>query len=85
MGLLTSKFLDRLDNITWIDLITTWSTPPTLVATIAEGEVWSYTFNLTTRYRLVPIPYNPNNDTFYGVFQSNTLSSPIVARSVPIS
>jgi hypothetical protein len=65
---------------TWEFYALTWSTTPTFVATIAAGDVYSYTLNSTTRYRLVPNPYDATDDAFYSTFVNPTLSGLIVAR-----
>lgn len=65
---------------TWEYYVANWSTTPTQVATIGAGTVWSYTLNSTTRYRLVPSPYDPEQDAFYATFSNPTLGSLIVRR-----
>lgn len=66
--------------LTWTSLATSWSTPPTLAATIAAGQVYAYTLDSVTRYRLVPNPYAAAQDAFYTTFTGGVLSGLIVTR-----
>lgn len=68
-----------LDN-TWTYLVAQWDNPPSLAATIAAGQVYLYTLNGISRYRLVPAPYDAGNDAFYSGFNGTTLSGIIAAR-----
>jgi hypothetical protein len=68
-----------LDN-TWTYLVAQWDNPPSLVATIAAGQVYLYTLNSTPRYRLVPAPYDAGSDAFYSGFSSGVLSGLIDTR-----
>lgn len=68
---------------TWIHLINEWSEEPTLLTTIVEGEVYEYTYDAVTYYRLVPTPYDSAVDAFYSTFTSGVLAGKIVARSQP--
>jgi hypothetical protein len=61
----------------WIDLVSMWDTPPTFLS----GTVWSYTWEGVTRYRNVPSPYDPTNDSFYSSFSGGILSGLIVSRA----
>lgn len=73
-----SYFADPLGL--WNFLVTTWSVTPTSLGTISGGEVFSYTYGATTRYRFVPSPYDPDDDAFYGSFVSSVLGNFIVSR-----
>ena len=68
------------NTLNWIDLAT--NAKPVSVKTISIGEVLSYTYSGVTRYRLVPSPYNYNQDSFYENFDesTDTLSNLIVSR-----
>jgi hypothetical protein len=66
--------------LTWTALATSWTTPPTLAATIAAGQVYAYPLGGTTRYRLVPSPYDAADDAFYTTFAGGILSGLIAAR-----
>lgn len=66
--------------VTWTALATSWTTPPTLSAPIAAGAVYAYTLDATTRYRLVPSPYDAALDAFYTTFSGGILSGLIVTR-----
>lgn len=68
-------------NLTnWIYLVSTWSTEPTLSASITGGDVYTYTLDGTTRYRFVPTVYNATQDAFYTTFIAGVLSGLIIAR-----
>jgi len=75
----TSVAADQIAQ-TWDGLALQWSAPPSLVATIAAGQVWAYLLAGVTRYRLIPSPYVAANDAFYTNFDGTTLSNPIIAR-----
>jgi hypothetical protein len=64
----------------WIYYATTWTSPPSFIGTITGGHVYSYILDGVIRYRLVPIPYNAEDDAFYSRFSSPTLSGLIVTR-----
>lgn len=79
----TQAYVD--DKITnWTSLSTRWDTEPALVSTIAEGDVYTYTLDGTTRYRLVPDPYSAENDAFYATFSGGVLSDLITKRNNPL-
>jgi hypothetical protein len=65
---------------TWSFYSTSWSVEPALVETIGAGDVYSYTLDGTTRYRLVPDPYDPTQDAFYTTFSGSVLAGLIVTR-----
>lgn len=66
--------------VTWTALATSWTTPPTLAATIVAGAVYAYTLDGVTRYRLVPSPYDAALDAFYTTFAGSVLSGLITTR-----
>jgi hypothetical protein len=72
--------MNKLKITGWSDYVNNWSTAPVSQGVIASGEVFAYTLNGTTRYRLVPSPYTPQNDAFYTTFTSGVLSGLIVTR-----
>lgn len=74
--------LDAIENqaLEWNSLVMNWSSEPTLNATIATGEVYDYTLGGVTRYRFVPIPYDPTQDAFYEGFDGTTLTNLITTR-----
>lgn len=69
-----------IGSTSWDYYALVWSTPPVFLETIATGDVYSYTLDATTRYRLIPDPYDPQDDAFYSTFVSPTLSGLIVSR-----
>lgn len=66
--------------LVWDYLAANWSVEPTELATISEGVVWEYTLDSTTRYRLVPTPYDATEDAFYADFDGTNLTNLIVTR-----
>lgn len=57
----------------WIDYATGFprATPPTLLTTIATGNVWVYNYGANTYYRLVPS--GTLQDSFYSTFTGGVL------------
>lgn len=66
--------------LTWIEMVSKWTNPPLLVATLPNGIVLSYTTNENIFFRLVPNPYNASQDAFYSEFTGGVLSGLIIAR-----
>lgn len=63
---------------TWIDYVVGYDTEPTLIQTIAEGEVWQYDYSTSTLYRLI----GASEDTFYSSFTNNTVSGVIAQKAI---
>jgi hypothetical protein len=76
----TSSALARRIPLDWGYYATNWSVEPSLLASLPAGNVYSYTLNSVTRYRLVPTIYNPTQDAFYASFDGTTLTNLIAAR-----
>jgi hypothetical protein len=55
---------------------------PTLLTTIAEGDVYEYTYVDGTAYRLVPS--GAAEDAFYNTFSGGVLSDKIVGRGMSL-
>jgi len=68
----------------WVTLKDSWTSEPTLIDTIADGEVYEYEYGSTTYYRLVPSPYDSTLDQFFSSFSTPTLSGLLATRGVPI-
>jgi hypothetical protein len=68
------------NHITWANLVTTWSEPPTLIATLLDGVIFSYTYQADTKYRFVPNTYNSFEDAFYEYWDGGILTNLIVRR-----
>ena len=68
--------------LTWIDYVTGFSSDPTLLQTITEGEVYEYTYPNGTLYRL--IPYDSAVDSFYRNFSSGVLSGLVAQKQITI-
>ena len=65
---------------TWIDYATGFSVEPTLVETIAAGDVYLYNYDGKILYRLVSDPI----DAFYSAYSGGTLSGLVVQKSMTI-
>jgi len=66
---MTNQYYSGGRGLTWTDYATGFSSEPTLLETIAEGDVYQYTYNGgTTAYRLVGNP----TDAFYSNYDSAT-------------
>lgn len=68
------------ESITWGGLVTSWSTPPTVISTTADGSILSYINQATTRYRFVPFLYTAFEDAFYENWDGTILTNLIVRR-----
>lgn len=62
----------------WIEFATGFSSPPTLTATIADGDVYEYTYGTKVLYRLV----GSTQDTFYENFANNTLTGVVAGKQL---
>ena len=68
----------------WNDYASMRDVDPVLLTTVTTpvaGDVYSYTWNSVTRYRLVPTNYNYADDAFYSSFTSGVLSGKLVDRN----
>lgn len=68
------------DTYTWIDYATGFSTEPTLLETVAAGDVYEYTYGTKTLYRLVAT----TEDSFYETFVTPTLSNLVISKGITI-
>lgn len=68
--------------LTWIDYATGFSAIPTLTQTIADGDVYTYTYSNGTLYRLVPS--GSEQDAFYSSFSGGVLSGLVASKGVTI-
>ena len=69
-------------SFTWIDYATGFSATPTLTQTIADGDVYTYTYSNGTLYRLVPS--GSEQDAFYTTFSGGVLSGLVASKGVTI-
>ncbi len=74
----------------WVALTEQWQAAPTLAATIASGDVYSYTYDdgasgTTTRYRLVPSTYSAAADAFYTGFDGTNLTGLVTTRAMEVT
>lgn len=68
---------------TWIDYVSDWCTPPHLLTSISDGDVWQYTYaGGVVRYRLVPS--GSVQDSFYTTFTGGVLSGHLVDRGMTV-
>jgi hypothetical protein len=67
-------------GVGWTSLSTQWSVEPSQIGTTVDGDVYEYTLLGTTRYRLVPSPYDPTLDAFYADWDGTDLSNLIISR-----
>ena len=66
---MTNQYYSGGRGLTWTDYATGFSVEPTLLETIAEGDVYEYTYNGgTNAYRLVGNP----TDAFYSNYDAAT-------------
>lgn len=65
-------------QLKWLDYATGFSATPTLLQTIADGDVYEYTYSNGTRYRLVPS--GAEVDSFYTTFSSGVLSGLVAEK-----
>jgi hypothetical protein len=87
-GVVTRRTTDQtksdLGKVTWIFLISQRSSPPVSLGAATSpvaGEIFEYTYDGVTRYRLVPSTYTEANDAFYENRSGTTLSNLITSRS----
>lgn len=76
---------DALEEVSlpkWIDYATGFSATPTLLQTIADGDVYEYTYSNGTLYRLVPS--GSEQDAFYSAFSGGVLSGLVASKGVTI-
>lgn len=68
-------------SLSWIDYVSNWSSVPSLVTTISDGDVWQYTYaSGVIRYRLVPS--GALQDSFYTTFSGGVLTGLVVNRGM---
>ena len=65
---------------TWTDYATGFSTEPTLIETIADGDVYSYNYDGKTLYRLVGDPI----DAFYTNYSGGSFSGLVAQKQITI-
>ena len=76
---------DALEEVSlpkWIDYATGFSVIPALTQTIADGDVYEYTYSNGTLYRLVPS--GSEQDAFYSAFSGGVLSGLVASKGVTI-
>lgn len=72
--------IDVVKTYTWADYAAGFKEVPTFVETVAEGDVYLYTYESLSLYRLV----GTTEDSFYKNFSSPVLSDLVVSRGLPI-
>jgi hypothetical protein len=69
-------------QLKWTDYATGFSATPTLLQTIANGDVYEYTYTNGTLYRLVPS--GSEQDAFYTAFSGGVLSGLVASKRTEI-
>ena len=72
----------RKPKLQWIDYASGYSSEPTLLETIADGDVYQYTYTNGTLYRLVPS--GAAVDSFYKRFENSVLSGLVIQKTIKI-
>jgi hypothetical protein len=71
-------------NIDWMTLVRGYNTTPTLLASLINGDVYSYIYTSSpsdiTYYRYIAT--DGSEDKFYSYFSGNTLSGLIASKSI---
>jgi CRISPR/Cas system endoribonuclease Cas6 (RAMP superfamily) len=70
-----------INQESWINLVMRWLSAPSLVYQSGSLLVYEYEHEDATRYRRVPDPYDPAQDSFFSTFNSPTLSGLICSRA----
>jgi hypothetical protein len=66
----------------WIDYVSNWSSTPTFLETITEGDVYEYTYENATLYRVVGS--SPYTDKFYSSFANSAVNGLVISRGMSI-
>lgn len=80
LQVINSGIKTKQETFTWIDYATGYSTEPTLLETIAAGDVYEYTYGTKTLYRLVAT----TEDSFYETFVTPNLSNLVISKGITI-
>lgn len=78
----TNQYYSGGRGLSWIDYATGFSATPTLLQTIADGDVYEYTYTNGTLYRLVPS--GSEIDSFYSTFSGGVLSDLVASKQIEI-
>ena len=78
----TNQYYSGGRGLSWTDYATGFSATPTLLQTIADGDVYQYTYRNGTLYRLVPS--GSAVDSFYRNFSSGVLSGLVAEKQISI-
>lgn len=66
---------------TWIEYVANWAAPPTLIGSVAQGDVWEYTYTGGgVLYRVISA--DPYADAFYTTFDGSTATGLVTERSM---
>lgn len=76
----STTIIDAPDLQKWQFLLTRWSQEPTFNKSITGFNVYNYVYDGVTRYRSVPVPYDPTLDSFYLSFDGTNLNQLITTR-----
>lgn len=73
---------NRKQKLNWSDYAIGYSAEPTLLQTIADGDVYEYTYTNGSLYRLVPS--GSAIDSFYKRFENGVLTGLVVQKTIKI-
>ena len=76
----TNQYISGGGGKTWIDYATGFTTEPTLIETIAEGDVYSYNYGASTLYRIIGV----SSDNFYQNYSSGSFSGLVAQKQITI-
>ena len=76
----TNQYISGGGGKTWIDYATGFTTDPVLLETIAEGDVYSYTYGSSTLYRIIGV----SSDNFYQNYSSGSFSGLVAQKQITI-
>jgi hypothetical protein len=80
----TEPVLTETFPASWLNLANSWTTEPTLSASLSAGDVYRYIYGSTIYYRYVPNIYNSLEDIFYATFNNPVLSNVVAIRGQAI-
>ena len=78
----SSGIQTKKETFTWVDYVTNWSSTPTFLETIAEGDVYEYPYENDTLYRV--ISSSPYTDKFYSSFANSEVNGFVISRGISI-
>ena len=77
---MTNQYISGGGGKKWIDYATGFSSDPVLLETIAEGDVYSYTYGSATLYRIIGV----SSDNFYQNYSAGSFSGLVAEKAITI-